>query len=466
MLGRTLNALNFREATVTAPRKRTPNQALAALLAETKWKNGQLAREVNRVGGEAGIALSYDESAVSHWLSGTIPRQRVQPLICEALSRKLRRPVTSEQAGFGRATNTGKWPDTVSGIVDLGRQDMDPSRRGVLAAGLYSAALMVPAYSDLAGRLDKGVMDKAAGRTVRIGTAEVATVRTMTDRIADILDELGGGHARPMAAAFLVNTVSPYLQASGPERVKSEMLAAASDLTYLTGWMAMYETAHGLGQSYYLRALELAAAAGDHITYCRTLRGMALQASSLGHGPKALELADSAAEAAPAAGPRLTAFLRGQQAHGAAMVKDQRQAFARLRETEDALSRADGRNDAVGGYDQAAYHFHVSHVLWELGDQAGSVRALRASNRARPTNEKQGRVHANGLLARRQMKMRHVEAAAETWNAFLDDYVTISSARGDEHFRTLRPEIAPYAGLRAVQQLDQRAAEVARLKAA
>ncbi|GAA2243119.1 hypothetical protein GCM10010430_25970 [Kitasatospora cystarginea] len=231
-------------------------------------------------------------------------------------------------------------------------------------------------------------------------------------------------------------------------------------------WMAMYETAHGLGQSYYLRALEMAAAAGDHITYCRTLRGMALQASSLGHGPKALELADSAAEAAPAAGPRLTAFLRGQQAHGAAMVKDQRQAFARLRETEDALSRADGRNDAVGGYDQAAYHFHVSHVPWELGDQAGSVRALRASNRARPTNEKQGRVHANGLLARRQMKMRHVEAAAETWNAFLDDYVTISSARGDEHFRTLRPEIAPYAGLRAVQQLDQRAAEVARLKAA
>jgi hypothetical protein len=27
----------------------------------------------------------------------------------------------------------------------------------------------------------------------------------MTGKVADILDELGGGHARPMAAAFLVN---------------------------------------------------------------------------------------------------------------------------------------------------------------------------------------------------------------------------------------------------------------------
>ncbi|GHD75275.1 hypothetical protein GCM10010336_50700 [Streptomyces goshikiensis] len=109
----------------------------------------------------------------------------------------------------------------------------------------------------------------------------------------------------------------------------------------------------------------LADDARDHVTYCRTLRGMALQASNLGYGTKALELADSAAEAAPSAGPRLVAFLRGQQAHGAAMVKDRRQAFARLRETEDALSRADGRNDAVGGYDRTAYECHLFHVLAE-----------------------------------------------------------------------------------------------------
>ncbi|WP_443062358.1 hypothetical protein [Streptomyces sp. NBC_00457] len=51
----------------------------------------------------------------------------------------------------------------------------------------------------------------------------------MTDKIADILDELGGAHARPMAAAFIVNSVSSYLRADGTEAVKNDMRAAASD---------------------------------------------------------------------------------------------------------------------------------------------------------------------------------------------------------------------------------------------
>lgn len=269
-----------------------------------------------------------------------------------------------------------------------------------------------------------------------------------------------------MAAAFLVNTVGPYLRAGGMETTQKALRSAASDLVYLTGWMAMYEREHGLGQKYYVRALKLAGQAEDHVTYCRTLRGMALQASHLGYGNRALELADRAAEAAPVSGPRLVAFLRGQQAHGAAMVKDRRQAFARLRETEEALDRADGRNDHVGGYDRAAYEFHVAHVLWQLGDRAGSVKALRRSNQHRPRGERQGRVHATGLLATRLMEMRHVEEACGEWGRFLDDYAGISSARGDEHFVALRRGLRPYRDLPAVRVLAGRVREVARGKAA
>jgi len=445
-----------------AVRTRTPNCGLAALMAEAHWGNGQLARAVNRAGVESGLALSYDESAVSHWLGGTVPRRQVRPVVLEALSRRLGRPVTSQEAGFGgTAATADPEADAVSGTMDLGRADMDPSRRSVLAAGMYSAALMAPDYGELSGRLEAS----RAGRTTHIGAAEVATVRTMTERIADILDELGGAHARPMAAAFLVNTVGPYLKASASGPVKADMLAAASDLVYLTGWMAMYEKAHGLGQQYYVQALKLAAAAQDYVTYCRTLRGMALQAANLGYGSKALQLADSAAEAAPASGPRLQAFLAGQQAHGAAMVKDRSQAFNRLRETEAALSRADSRRDAVGGYDESAYQFHTAHVLYELGDLPGSIKALRQSNRVRPDQERQGRVHANGLLAQRQLELGHVEAACASWQVFLDDYAFVSSARGDDHFQTMRTSIRPYRQTRAVRELDERARAVAGLKA-
>ncbi|WP_405827167.1 MULTISPECIES: hypothetical protein [unclassified Streptomyces] len=440
---------------------RAPNRSLAGLMAEADWGNGQLARAVNRAGAEAGMDLSYSASTVTYWLRGTMPREGVPQVIAEAISRRIGRPITCAEAGF-----LGITADTVGDLSDLVRGDMDPSRRRVLSAGLYSAALMVPVYSDLGDRLESADQDVKAGRTVRVGTGEVETVQRMTDHIAGILDELGGGHARPMAAAFLANTVMPWITADATPQVRERMLAAAADLVYLTGWMAMFERAHGLGQRYFVQALGLAGDAQDHLTYCRTLRGMALQASNLGYGPKALELADSAAEAAPAAGPRLVAFLRGQQAHGAAMVKDRRLAFARLRETEDALSRADGRNDAVGGYDRAAYEFHVSHVLAELGDLPGSIQAMQRSNRARPANERQGRVHANGVLATRQWQLGHVEAACATWDTFLDDYATLSTARGDEHFATLRAHVKAQPGTRVVRQLGERVQAVSRQKAA
>ncbi|MFF8956539.1 hypothetical protein [Streptomyces sp. NPDC014894] len=442
-----------------APLKKR-NTGLEALLEQARWSRTQLAGAVNRTGDQIGMSLKYDQSAVSHWLAGTQPREQVRGVILETLERKLGRPVTYAEAGLQQPTDRkgSDGGDTVESLMDLGRADMDPSRRGVLTAGLYSAALTVPLFTDVAHAEEAR---RVTGPVGRIGAGEVTTVRTMTDRIADILDELGGGHARPMAAAFLVNTVLPYLRAGGDEKNRKDMLSAASDLTYLTGWMAMYEREHGLGQRYYVKALRLAGEAGDHVTYCRTLRGMSLQASNLGHGRKSLELADSAAQAAPGAGPRLAAFLRGQQAHAAAMVGDRPQAFTRLRQAESALSRADSRRESVGGYDRAAYQFHVAHVLYETRDLAGSIAALKESLRAQPRRERQGRVHSNAVLAQRQLELGHLEEACATWGAFLDDYTTLSTARGDHHFRSMRRRIAPYRRIRAVRELDERARAVA-----
>ncbi len=443
---------------------RTRNAGLEALLVEAKWSRGQFAAAVNRAGTEAGLTLRYDQSAVSHWLSGTMPRPQVRPVIVETLARRLKRPVTHAEAGLGVQGGAEGGRDTLEELVDVGRADMDPSRRGVLTAGVYSAALAVPVFPALTGRAGQ---EDAGGtrRTARIGAGEVTTVRTMTEKIADILDELGGGHARPMAAAFLVNTVAPYLKAAAPEPVRKDMLAAASDLVYLTGWMAMYEREHGLGQRYYVKALKLAGAAEDHVTYCRTLRGMSLQASNLGYGTKALQLADAAAEASPKAGPRLQAFLAGQQAHAASMTGDRHTALARLRETETALSKADSRREAVGGYDASAYQFHVSHVLYEFKDLKGSIQAMQECLKVQPRQERQGRLHSHALLAQRQFELGHLEAACATWHVFLDDYVQLSTARGDEHFTTMRRRIQPYGKNRAVRELGERARDVARAKA-
>ncbi|MER5603087.1 hypothetical protein [Streptomyces sp. NPDC002265] len=448
-----------------ATKKRTPNPALDKLLEQARWTRTQLAQQVNRLGPQAGLKLTYDRTAVAHWIAGTPPRPEVRPLILEALSARLGRPVTHAEAGLQPAASVdgSQTTDTVEELIDLGRADMDPSRRGVVAATVFSAALSLPIFQHAAQAANDPIAPGKA--TTRIGASQVASVRSMTERIADILDEFGAGHARPMAAAFLVNTVGPWLRAEASEPVKQDMLAAASDLTYLTGWMAMYEKAHGLGQTYYVQALKLADEANDHVTYCRTLRGMSLQASNLRHGRMALELADSAAEAAPAAGPRLVAFLRGQQAHAASMVGDRRQAHARLREAETALAKADNRRDAIGGYDQTAYLFHVSHVLLEENDLQGSIKAMKQSIRVQPANERQGRVHAYALLAQRQLRIGHLDASCDSWSRFLDEYEHVSSARGDDHFATMRADLTPYVKTRAVRALTGRVREVASAKA-
>ncbi|RSS44241.1 hypothetical protein [Streptomyces sp. WAC08241] len=443
------------------------NQGLCTLLDQAGYSETKFAHAVNRLGAEAGLALNYRQPSVSQWKQGAQPKPQVRAVILAVLERRLGRPVTYAEAGLQRPSgdSSDSRRDTVESLIDLGKDDMNPSRRKLLAAGLYSAALTVPAFSALVSQAHADDRERLTRPTGRIGQGEVETVRRMTDKIADILDELGGGHARPMAAAFLVNTVAGYLRAEASDAVHRDMLSAASDLTYLTGWMAMYERAHGLGQTYYLHALDLAGESGDQLTYCRTLRGMSLQASHLRYGRKALEYADSAAEAAPQAGPRLVAFLRGQQAHASSMVGDRSGALARLREAEAALSRADSRRDAVGGYDQAAFQFHVSHVHYESRDLAGSIRALKTSIRIMSPTERQGRLHANAVLAQRQYEYGHLEEACSTWGRFLDDYEVLSTARGDEHFDKLRVLTMPRTSP-VVRDLRDRVRTVAELKAA
>ncbi|WP_367435270.1 hypothetical protein [Streptomyces celluloflavus] len=446
---------------------RTPNLKLSALLDQAGCQRQELASAINRIGNLAGMPLRLSGQTVSNWVNaGNQPKQQIRPLVLAALSEKCGRPITYEEAGIAPPVDAEgrEHLDTVEELLNLGRTDMDPSRRGVLTAGVFSAALAVPVFGTAAeAHANEPVPPGKA--TTRIGASQVASVRRTTGRIADILDEDGAGHARPMAAAYLVNTVAPWLRAQATSQVAADMKAAASDLTYLTGWMAMYEKDHGAAQRWYLKALDLADDACDHVTYCRTLRGMSLQMTSLRHGAKGLELADSAAEAAPSAGPRLVAFLRGQQAHAASMVKDKRQAHTRLREAEDALSKADNRRDAVGGYDRTAWLFHLSHVLLEEHDLPGSIKALKDSISVQPAQERQGRVHSYALLAERQLKLGHVDAACQSWGRFLDEYEQVSSARGDDHFKTMRTTLLPHQRAHSVRALGERVHAIAALKA-
>ncbi|MCX5050976.1 tol-pal system YbgF family protein [Streptomyces sp. NBC_00474] len=433
--------------------RREPNVSLSRLLTESGWTFSQFATAVNRVGTESGVPLRYDDSAVSHWLDGTMPRKAVRPFIVEVLSRKLGRPITHAEAGLpAPSPEMSTRPDTVEGLMELGRQDMDPSRRGVLGAALFSVAITIPDWPDVVGRLTA----VQTGKARRIGYREVDAVAAMTEKVSELDDQFGGRHARPMAAAFLVNTVVPHLQADAPEDVRQALLSATSDLLYLTGFMAVDEGLHGLAQRYYVKALELAGAAEDHLTYCTTLRGMSLQAVDLGHHAQALRLANAAAAASPNAGPRMRAFLAGQQAHSYAASGDRTNALAFIKEAEVAMDRAESRAKAFGSYAPSSLAYHISQVRYALGDKPGAVESLKESDRLRHSHYRRSSVRYNALLAERQLELGHLEEACLTFDKVLDDYPLVQSGSADEKVRNLQALIRPHLRNRAAQSVYER----------
>ncbi|MFE3072234.1 tetratricopeptide repeat protein [Streptomyces sp. NPDC059247] len=420
---------------------RKPNTGLERLYRESGWTLRQFAQEVNRVGTERGTPLKYQQPSAHQWLSGHMPKDSVRPLILEAFARRLLRPITHSEAGFPtppKEANTR--PNVVEGLIDLGRHDVDPSRRSIVGASLFSVALTIPNWPDVVGRMEA----IHTGRTQRIGMREVEVVAAMTERVSELDDQFGGRHARPMAAAFLVNTVAPYLRADASEEVRKAMMSAASDLCYLTGYMAVDEGLHGLAQRYYLKALELAGASEDHLTYCTTLRGMSVQAVDLGHGKNAMRLANAAAAASPQAGPRMRAFLAGQQAHAAAQIGDRSDSLMYLREAEVAMDKAESQEKIFGSYDPAALNYHTSQVRYELGDLAGAVEAMQQSDRLRYSVYRRTRVHQRMILAERQFAMGHLEAACATWSSAMDDYPLVQSGRADQRMLNLLRLVKPH----------------------
>ena len=424
---------------------RRPNEGLRRLHAATGWTLRQFAQEVNKVATERGKPTRYQNPSVHQWLDGHMPKEEVRPLILEALSRRLKRPVTHAEAGFPAPVYDGHDVSTVEGLLDLGRQDMDPSRRSVIGAGakLFSVALAIPGWQDVVGRMDA----IQTGRMQRIGMPEVQSVISMTDRLSDLDDQFGGRYARPMAAAFLVNIVAPYLKADAPSEVREAMMSAASFLCYLTGWMAVDEGLHGTAQDYYVKGLELAGASHDHLTYCHILRGMSVQSVDLGHGPTAVKWANAASEASPTAGPRMIAFMAGQQAHSYAVAGERSNALRGIQETETALSKADSQRGTFGGYNAATLAYHTAQVRYALGDVAGSVESLQLCFRLRNSknDSHRGDLRFGAMLAERQLAIGHLDAACATWRGVVDGYPTIQSGQVDNHvtemFRLIRPHL-------------------------
>ncbi|MEU7486040.1 hypothetical protein [Streptomyces sp. NPDC042319] len=434
------------------PRRR--NEKLRALLAEARWTQSSLARSVNALAAEIGLNLTYDRTAVAHWLSGTQPVPPVPALVAEAFARRLGRPLPPGATGFdvsrasgadgvaGRATERNRRVESV--LAELCGEENDPARRAFARLRPYREA-------DLAD------VRRAAPRSLPLETAarrgtdegDLAVVRLAVRFYAASFDAHGGRRGRSSLAAHLADDIVPLLREAREETVRRSLFVETSRLSFLLARMQQDASAHGLAQLHFTTALRLAAESRDRTAWAVVLRGMSSQALTLGHRRAALHAAEAAlGDGRGGLDGAAGAFLLSQLAVAQAACGARRAALDSLGRAERASASPASHSDAAGpftAYSPAALAYQSAEVFRYLGGLPAARKSLDRSLARRPAEDHRGIALSHARRAEILVGSGHVEEACASWQLFLDHCAVLRSGTADNAVSRMQQLLAPFS---------------------
>ncbi|MFE3211716.1 Tat pathway signal protein [Streptomyces niveus] len=451
---------------------RTRNTRLEAVIQELGVSQRQLAARFRSVAAEQGATelQSVAQPYIARWIAGASVEGRAPLILAETLSRGLGRVVTLAQIGLAPAGDGSGWDvDTVAALADLGENNMTMNRRQVLTTSAYSA---VGAALPPAGWWDK-TLEQAQGRSpvspAPATAGHVEAVREATQFFSRQDQRLGGRAGRTALIAYLKTDVADYLARRLPsEQVRRALFSAASELVYLSGWMAFDSGDHGDAQKNFTLAFHMAAEADDAPLAGHILRAAAHQAVDLGHPKRALELAaGSVADRRYAlASHRERALLGVVHARALAANQRKKEARAALHQAERDLRDA-GSEEAparVFFFSEASLAHETACTLRDLGDLESAQTEFKRSVRTRALPFARTHAVTLGYLGDVQVRQGQVEAACATWTEALDGIDGIQSGRVRDTVVQMSHALSPVhaRGGRAAAELDQRARAVLR----
>jgi transcriptional regulator with XRE-family HTH domain len=409
----------------------------------------------------------FDDARHSLDIEG-IPSEWAPTVLCEALSRRLGRTVTLDELGltvqllFSRAALDWR-ADTLLALTDLGKVDLDMERRRVLAATAYSvAALAVPDEQWWREMAARGTA-RATASVRRVGRGDLEGVREMASIFSRVDQRRGGGHARMALVQYLSSDVASYMRGSyADERVRRDMFSAASELAYLSGWMAFDNAEHSIAQHYFLIAVKLAAEADDPPMAGHVLRAMAHQAVDLGHVQQGLELAAASMEGKRyrMASPRERALFGVVYARTLGAAGQKPAAAGALITAQDDLACANTGDDEpsrVFFFGEASLAHETACTLRDIGDLCGALTEFRRSARTRKaTTFTRTHVVTLGYLGAVHARQGEIDEACSTWSTALDAMDGIHSARARQTVVDMRAALAAFRhrGVPAIVELD------------
>ncbi|MDQ8708232.1 Tat pathway signal protein [Streptomyces sp. LHD-70] len=444
------------------------------LLDEARWSRAMAASAYNRVaaetlGGEVRENSKIGRSHVSMWVGGTQPSGVAPLILCQALSRRLKREIAPQEAGFTVPTSPAQtaldWRvDPLIALSNLGR-GVDGDRRRILTGGVYSAAaLILP--DETWWRAMGESPDKTSSAGTRVGGGDVETVQELTLAFSRMDQRRGGGHGRQAVDEYLRQDVRGFLNGRfSDDATRRAMFSASAEMAYVSGWMAFDNSEHAVALHRFNLAVKLAARAGDAPLSGHILRAMAHQALDMGFDAEALQLAQQSVngERYADATPREKALLGVVHARTLAANGRRSEAAQALLRAEDDLANAhEGirEPDRTFFFGEASLAHETACTLRDLGDHGRAVEKFRHSVRTRGAEFRRTHAVTLGYMGATQIAQGSVEEACATWTSVLDAMEGgIYSGRARQTVVDMRGLLSPYRnrGIPAVRALSSRA---------
>ncbi|NJQ04025.1 hypothetical protein HCN56_00125 [Streptomyces lonarensis] len=281
------------------------NQTLAAALRAARWTPRDLVRALNpRL--EAIGRPTLHLTAGRAWLNGSQPR-------C-ATARRLAATVLTEATGVFYSSaalwgdppaNGGQTQNTATDDL-VGRRsvaDVLDAAANWVATGAEDQAVLHPASES---QLLSAVWDATRqntllavqpGRHEQVPPAFVDVLESQLARLRRLDDTTGGGKlSQRYVRMELAGVLDLVRNSRYTSDVGNRLLATASGMAQLAGWMAFDADLHAAAQRYQLFAIRLARAADESATVANALGMLAYQHAATGKPVAALRYAEAAVD--------------------------------------------------------------------------------------------------------------------------------------------------------------------------
>ncbi|MFE0246396.1 regulator [[Kitasatospora] papulosa] len=300
------------------------------------------------------------------------------------------------------------------------------------------------------------------GTGQRVGSGDVAALRSVGELFRALDNSYGGGHARQALVRYLEHEAEPMLRGRYGEAIGRRLFSAVADLTRLAGWTSYDIAAHGLAQRYFVQALRLAQAAGDRAYGSFVLITMSRQAVYLGHGREAVQLARVAQQGiGSSAPPVVLALLHAVEARGHGVLGETRACVAALVRAERALGISRPGDDVphwARYFDEAQLADEFGHCHRDLQQYRVAAQHAERSLQLRAPAYARSRLFCRVVLATARLGLGELDQACLLGAEAAQQAAEMRSVRATEYVRDFERRLEPHRDAAAVRGYRERVA--------